>query len=172
MYELCSSCNFSVSKNWSHHRHRRDGFREMLCFNFIFYYFVRFWRDSRKDRRRRRRRRRNDKDIKLKAVGRDVEKNKDVVDGDSSDEDDDHVVPVERSFIRSAIMLWSLLEILTLILSLIFMKEEHGQWGFKDNFMGDLCKERSKACRNILNRIIYYKLLVAVTLMIGAKYVS
>lgn len=139
----------------------------MLCFDFIFYYFIKSWREYRK--RRRGRRRRDAKGLKLKNIGKDVEKNVDAVDGNSSDEEDDDIVAsTERTIISSVVMIWAMLEVFSLVLSLIFMVKE----GFKDNFMAELCYKREEGCRYILRRIIYYKLLVALTLLIGVKYVS
>lgn len=137
----------------------------MIC-NFILYYFLKSFREHRE--RSRRRSRRAAKGLKLKKVEKkDVEKNVDVVDG-IDEEDDDFVEPTERPIISRVIMIWALFEVLSLVLSLIFMVEE----GFKNNFLSEICYDRDKACRRILNRIIYYKLLVSVTLLIGAKYVS
>lgn len=131
----------------------------MLGLNFVCYYFLKSVRENRK--RRLRRRRRAAKDLKLKKVGKDVEKNVDVA--DSSDEEDDIVATAERPIISKSIMIWALLEVYSLVLSLIFMVNE----GFKNNFLADLSFKH-----DILKRIMYYKLFLALTLLIGAKYVS
>lgn len=141
----------------------------MAIFNFIFYYLIKSWRQNRKRRAKRAKRaKRNARGVKLKNVGKDVEKN-DEVDGNiSDDEEEDEDESPERSAFSSLILMWGVFEVLTLIIALIFMEKE----GFPYNYMGALCDHRRSSCENITSRIIYYKMLVTVLLLIGEKYVS
>lgn len=144
----------------------------MLGLNFVVYYFIRSWREKKRRERKLRlaRQRRNGKDIKLKTVGKNRDP-EDVVDDNLSDTDEEILV-TKRSFVSKVVMIWGVVEVLSLLLILCFTKARTAKVDNSVNFLSHLCMQRMDVCADLITRIIYYKLLLAVCLVIGAKYVS
>lgn len=138
-----------------------------MFFNLIFCYIIKSCRKNRK--RRLLRQKRDANGIKLKRIKKDVEKNEpeNVVDGYESDAEDQQVIS-NQSSVDKAILLWGIVEIISLIMLLIKRSKEENY----ENFLHDFCEGNVNRCMGIVTKIIYYKLLTAVILVLGAKYVS
>lgn len=133
----------------------------MGCFNFCLYYLIRAWREKKRLQRR-------SKKSKRVLVNSDIESNqnddRDVVDGPTNDVED--IGAYKKPLICRLILIWSILEVFILLIVLIFKKEEYPQ-----NFLYDFC-DGSIDCSAVLTRIMVFKMLSAMFVMVGVKTVS
>lgn len=155
----------------------------MVLFNFIFYYIVKSCREAKKRGKaknggtERKGGPKRPKGILLKTFRGDatqnervdVERNEceDVVDVANNVEV--NVETQRRPFISNVILIWGILEILSLAVILTRINKTDSD--NYENFMKDLCISHQK-CQGKIFTMIAYKILVSVFLVIGAKFVS
>lgn len=101
------------------------------------------------------------RNIKKRLNG--AKRSEDDVDGTDDTE-------TKRSAINKVLLVWGIVESFSLILVLLRMFTRGPQRGYPENFMNGLCKSAQK-CDTLVIRIILYKLLSSIALIIGAVYV-
>lgn len=89
----------------------------------------------------------------------------DLVEGDVKDN-----TKTKRSVISKVLMIWGFFECFSLILVLLRMVNNNDLVGFPENFLHELCNPH-KRCQTIIIRIIFYKLLTSIALVVGLRYV-
>ncbi|KAJ6638034.1 hypothetical protein Bhyg_10767 [Pseudolycoriella hygida] len=138
----------------------------MAIVAFVFSYFA---RSIRANLRRQKLGKKKSNNIPLKVRENDIESNDavDKVDGATGDEELEEIYE-KLPIISVLIYMWGLIEILSLIIVLICKREYEET--FAENFLSDLCEGRREMCRSVVKRIIYYKILCSLLLIIGAKY--
>lgn len=138
--------------------------------NFGIYYLIRVWRENKRRRRRQRRSVVNGKKadrVKNGDIERVQNNDIDVVDGIVNEDINEDIATYKRPLLCRLILIWSIVEIFLLLIVLIKKPGEE----YPENFLYQLC-DRSINCKTVLPLMIYYKMLSALFLGLGAKTVS
>lgn len=141
----------------------------MAFLNFIIYYFIREYCRKRESRRKRRRAVKGGNRLK-KVANDDVElqvSGQDAVDSVINVEEY-NITTYRRPFICRLVLIWGVLEIIMLLIVLIKKQNDDNP----RNFLSSLCNGHEKFCKTAINRMIYYKILISVFLVLGTKFVS